>query len=218
MNCPKCKSQLRKEDINVSTDLAMCANCGHIAKLSELVITQLGEDPDFDIHNTPKGTWVKESADNVKIGATTRSPFAFFIIPFMIVWSGFSIGGLYGSQIYSGKFDLAQSLFGIPFILGSILFWGLGLMMVFGKNEITLTKAGGTIFTGMGAFGIRKRFNWTDIQTVRESLSYARRGGNQVQITLEGSKRITFGMFLNSARRYFVMQAFRYYQNKLGPN
>ena len=54
--------------------------------------------------------------DTVSLGATTRSPIAFFLVPFMCVWSGGSLGGVYGSQVLNGEFDLGISLFGIPFI------------------------------------------------------------------------------------------------------
>ena len=65
----------------------------------------------------------------------------------MLVWSGASLGGIYGTQIIDREFDLIQSLFGIPFILGSLLFWTLALMAIWGKVEITLNNKGGKIFT-----------------------------------------------------------------------
>lgn len=213
MKCPKCHTQLLKEDINVSTDVAFCQKCSNVFKLSDLVSNHVIEE-NFDLSNPPKGTWLKESVDSIVIGATTRSSMALFVIPFMFVWSGFSLGGIYGTQITSGKFDLASSLFGIPFLLGSIIFWSLGLMLVFGKTELTLTKQGGRIFTGLGLFGISKNFTWNEVNSIQEDYSYGKRS-TQTQLSITGTRRLVFGVFLNAARRYFIMNAFRYYRSKL---
>jgi len=43
------------------------------------------------------------------------------VIPHVVVTSK-SLGGIYGSQIMKGKFVLGQSLFGIPFLLGTLVF------------------------------------------------------------------------------------------------
>lgn len=213
MNCPKCKHTIQKEDINVATDVAFCQKCSHVFKLSDLVKTHVFEEA-IDLSHPPKGTWVKEGFNAITIGATTRSPIAFFIIPFMLVWSGFSIGGIYGSQLLSGKFDLASSLFGIPFLIGSVVFWSVGLMTVFGKTQLTLTKQGGKIFTGVGGLGKTKKFTWDEITSIQEDHTYGRKS-TQTQLSLQGKRRIVFGVFVNSARRYFIMNAFRYYRSKL---
>lgn len=174
----------------------------------------------FDINNPPKGAYINHLPDGVQIGATTRSWFAFFIVPFMMVWSGASLGGIYGSQILSGEFNLAISLFGIPFVLGSALFWGVALMSIMGKVEVTLDSNGGHIFTGIGKIGQNKRFSWKDVNTVREDISVSRssKGGSTTthSIVLEGQKQIKFGSYLSSERRYYMIKTLeQLIQNKV---
>ena len=49
------------------------------------------------------------------------SPLLFFFLPFTAIWSGGSMIGIYGTQFWKCEFDLGQSLFGIPFLLGTIV-------------------------------------------------------------------------------------------------
>lgn len=173
----------------------------------------------FDINNPPKGAYINHLPDGVQIGATTRSWFAFFIVPFMIVWSGGSLGGIYGSQILSGEFDIFMSLFGIPFLIGSIIFWGIALMSIMGKVEVTLDSNGGHIFTGVGKIGLNKRFLWSEINSVREEISTSRgRNGSSTNhyISLEGQRQVRFGSHLSSERRYYMLKTLeQLIQNKV---
>ena len=133
----------------------------------------------------------------------------------MLVWSGGALGGIYGTQIYNGKFDLVLSLFGIPFFLGSLLFWGLTLMAIWGKVELTLNNKGGQIFTGLGKIGRTKRFTWDEITSVKESVSSTRINNRQTtNIELEGKKRITFGTGLSNSKKYYLLQALKQIINK----
>lgn len=208
MNCPNCTSEINKENINITTDVGQCQNCGHLFKISENISNEI--DDGFDINQAPQGTWILKGPNQIIIGASTRSAIAFFLVPFMLVWSGASLGGIYGSQIISGEFNLLLSLFGIPFILGSILFWGITMMAIFGKVEITLGQYGGKIFTGIGKIGITKKFTWEEISTVKENKTNLRdlqnKGG---EILLEGKKRITLGKGLNDSRRYYLFRSLK---------
>ena len=218
MNCPECKSKISKEEINVQTDLVHCQNCGNIFSLSGQVLNGISSiyDNKFDLSKPPKGAWVEDNGQQVVIGATTRSPMAFFLVPFMLVWSGGSIGGIYGTQILSGKFDLFSSLFGIPFLLGSVLFWSIALMSIWGKVEITLDKLGGTVFTGIGMIGRRKKFLWKDVATISEKASLWKKSGSKnTSIHMEGTSRISFAGGVNSSRMYFLLNALKYYHRKI---
>ena len=192
----------------MATDLAFCPQCNDGFKVSESV--------DHDtvnadvLRNPPKGAWFRKEMDKVVIGASTRSPIAFFLVPFMCVWSGGSLGGIYGSQIAKGEFNLTMSLFGIPFLLGSIIFWTLALMSVCGKVEISIGKTG-SVFVGIGAVGWTRRFDWSSVQTIREAPSPMQYpGGYYGGIILEGQQRLKFGTNLNEKRRYFVLGALKY--------
>lgn len=102
MNCPKCQNQINSENINVRKDYCLCSKCSSTFKLSDLI--NPNSDGKFDIKNNPKGTWYRREGNEIIIGASTRSWIAFFLVPFMIVWSGASLGGIYGSQIYKALY------------------------------------------------------------------------------------------------------------------
>ena len=102
----------------------------------------------------------------------------------------------------SGRFDLTMSLFGIPFLIGSTIFWAIGLMNAFGKISLTVINNEGNIFTGIGATGFQRKFNWRNIKSVSEK----NEGKNNTSIVLEGKERVVFGNMLNSERRYFVIE------------
>jgi len=206
MKCPKCNSVIQAEHINIQTDIAQCTKCQHIFKISENIENYI--DDGFNINNTPNGTWIKKGFNHTIIGATTRSPIAFFLVPFMLVWSGGSIGGIYGTQLVNGEFDLFQSLFGIPFLIGSIIFWSFALMAIWGKVELTLDNQGGKIFTGIGNIGLVKRFLWTDISTIKEKQVNLHYPGSQGgSLVFEGKKRISFGLGVKEERRYYLLRA-----------
>lgn len=213
MNCPKCKSEIKKESINIQSNIAQCSNCDNLFKISENIEEYL--DDGFSISNVPKGAWTYKEFNKTIIGATTRSPMAFFLVPFMLIWSGGSLGGIYGSQISNGEFDMFQSLFGIPFLIGSIIFWSIAFMAIWGKVELILDNRGGKVFTGVGSIGLTKNFLWNDISRVREKQSNIRYPGSQgSSIVLEGKKRISFGTGLKEDRLYYLLRSTKSVMNK----
>ena len=208
MECPNCNSEIRNENINIHRDIAQCHSCESIFKVSEQIDT--GVDSTFDIDSPPSGAWIEKYKDEVVIGATTRSPIAFFLVPFMLVWSGGSLGGIYGTQIITGQFSLFQSLFGIPFLLGSVLFWSIALMAIFGKVELKLDKRGGKVFTVIGMLGITEKFNWANVSNILENTTNLRFSGSEgLALSIEGKSRISFGRSLKSKRRYYLLNALK---------
>ena len=213
MKCPKCNSEIQTENINIQADIAQCLKCKNVFKISENIDDLI--DDNFSINATPDETWYKNDFNKTIIGASTRSPIAFFLVPFMLVWSGGSIGGIYGSQIIKGEFDLFQSLFGIPFLIGSVIFWSLALMAIWGKVEVTLDNKGGKIFTGIGSIGLKKHFLWSEVSTLKESQPNLRYPGSQGRaLVLEGKKRISFGTGLKEERLYYVFRAIKSVMSK----
>lgn len=203
MKCPKCSATIAQSNINIQTDIAQCQACEHIFKVSEQLEDEI--DDGFEINSPPEGAWMRNERDQIVVGATTRSFIAFFLVPFMLVWTGGSVGGIYGAQVASGEFDITLSLFGIPFILGSVVFWSAALMAIWGKVELTLTKQGGKIFTGIGAIGFTKKFDWSEVSTVQEKVVTSKKS-QYTSISLEGKKRISFGKGLSDNRRYYIFR------------
>lgn len=208
--CPKCGRELPLDDVNVAADTALCRECAEVFSLSEIVEGGRADEGDgsFDVSSPPRGAWYADDGNEVRIGATTRSAIAWFLVPFMCVWSGFSLGGIYGTQFYKGQFDLRTTLFGIPFILGTLLFGSMAVMSVIGKVEVRLCGAAGEIFTGVGWIGWRRRFALADVERVRENALYTRGAGSPgACIVLEGQRRLSFGSGLSDERRHYVLRA-----------
>ncbi len=209
--CPKCEKILETREINVEKDFALCSVCNETFSISNDLFLHELVAGEINLDKIPKGTWVQEFNDGFEIGATTRSYVAFFLVPFMILWSGGSVGSIYGTQIIEWKFSLFQSLFGIPFLLGTIVVGGLTLMMLFGKVSVTVKNDEGEVFTGIGSLGIIKKFIWSEVKNITQSinLNYNNRNNQQRLIILEGKNKIMFGSFLSNDNRVFMIKALR---------
>ena len=143
--CPKCGERLRLEDLIAEDDTS--------TRNEQLLY-----------RNPPKHLTVEsEYADGLPV-TTLRykriSPSALFLVPFTCVWAGGSMAGIYGSQIAKHAFDLKLSLFGIPFVIGSIVMVLSCLFALFGKQVLTLSCGNGTYFRGVGPFGRTTRFGY----------------------------------------------------------
>jgi hypothetical protein len=215
--CPKCRREIGNADVNVPANVAWCRGCQEAFSVAKAVratgtpdetaaglVTSVDE---LALKEPPKGAWFENNFDGFVVGATTRHPVAFFLVPFMCVWSGFSLGGIYGTQIVQGQFNLVMSLFGLPFLAGTLLFGSIALMAVCGKVTVTVCGGEGTIFTGVGPLGWRQRFDARAVRRVYEERGSGEDSGSK--IVLEGAKRVSFGCGLNDARRHFMCQVLR---------
>ena len=207
VTCPKCRRIVALEDVNISTDLALCRSCGETFAFSELIEEQ--RDETINLDRPPGGAWFRRDMRGFEIGSTTRSAAAFFLVPFMCVWSGFSLGGIYGGQITKGHFNLTMSLFGIPFILGTLLFGSIAVMTVCGKVCVRVHGNSGVVFTGVGPIGWRRQFEWDGVTSIRITERVGNRGSRSDQITIEGRKRFDFGSGVNAERLDFMVGALR---------
>lgn len=215
MNCPKCHKALTAGEINIQKDIAHCITCNHVFSISQHIsptVENLEKPEDFDIGSPPEGAWFKQQNDKVVFGASSRSKVAFYLIPFMLIWSGVSIGGIYGFQIKEGKFDIISSLFGLPFLAVTIFFLFVIIRSIGGKVEITLDNSGGKIFTGVGKIGKTQEFLWDKVVQVIDKpskLNYP--GGGAKILSIEGQNRINFANSLKEEKRnylYFTMLHF----------
>ena len=77
----------------------------------------------------------------------------FFLLPFTALWSGLSLGGIYGKQIAGGKFDWAASLAGLPFVIGTVVLLGTILFMLFGRWRVRIDRGVVAVSVGVGPFG-----------------------------------------------------------------
>jgi hypothetical protein len=205
--CPNCRQVLAGNDLNVGTDIARCPRCDEVFVLSLLV--QASVSGPVDRNDPPRGAWYQPEFNGFVVGATTRHPIAFFLVPFMCVWSGFSLGGIYGSQIVQGKLNLAMSLFGIPFVVGTLFFGSFALMAVCGKVVVRVCDCDGVVFTGIGPLGWRRPFNFLEVTNVRVEPYLSGSTQHSMTVVLDGPHKLRFGSGLTEARRDFVANVLR---------
>lgn len=206
--CPKCRREIPLEDVNVATDIALCRTCQETFSFSEL--TQNAAIPNVDLSKPPKGVWYHNQGNEFEVGVTTRSWAALFLVPFTLVWAGGSLGGIYGKQIMHGHFQLFESLFGIPFLLGSVVLISATLMCLFGKMMVRGSGDQGSVFMGVGPLGWNRKFRWNEIKGVRISeTKWQRNNQNLPVLELVAAKPIRFGSGLSEERRNYIMGVLR---------
>src|SRR5688500_11468034 len=107
------------------------------------------ETTNTDLTKPPRGAWFSEIPPHgFEVGVSTRSAAAFFLAPITLGLSVFTLGGVYGTQIGEGKFNVGHSLLGIPFLLGMLFFASLTLLSLGGKIVVKVAGNEGSIFTG----------------------------------------------------------------------
>jgi hypothetical protein len=97
-------------------------------------------------------------------------------------------------------------LFGCLFL--TLVLAAVALMLLLGHVELTKNGDAGSVFTGFGALGWTRRFQWSDVSAVREAgSSFAWRGTDSMAIRLEGRRRLSFGSWLSTDGRRFMLCA-----------
>lgn len=209
LSCVNCRRDIAAADVNIAADIAKCSHCGTIFQVSAAMECG-GTPPSFDLNSPPSGVKFLQTPTGFTITASTRSSFAFYFVPFMLVWSGLSLGALYVEPVLSGKNVILFWFIGLPFLSISIVLNWAAMMMVFGKVRIVADGYKGSVFTGIGFVGLTKHFSWLDIDLIRIGIKRSSRVGKEcVQIYLEGKDRIGFGGDLSEERKYYVLHALR---------
>jgi hypothetical protein len=155
-HCQLCGGVIALADVNVATDLALCRTCGKTMPFSE--ITPIPGAAEVDLQRPPKGVRIEDSTLRGRsIFYRKISPIVLFLIPFTAVWSGGSMLGIYGTQLKEGHFDLARSLIGLPFLLGTVVLVSVILFSLFGRWRIGYSGGILTVALEVGPLGWTRR-------------------------------------------------------------
>jgi hypothetical protein len=210
--CPTCAIPIPSDDTNVAKDVALCRSCGKVFSFASLAKRSSPHElSEVDPSRPPAGIRLEHSTTRVAMFISTRSPLAFFLIPFTALWSGGSLSGIYGSQIRSGNFSLFQSLFGLPFLLGTLVLVPATLMCLCGHMRISLRGDEGQIFTGVSFFGHRVRFRASEISDVYVEASRPDSDGDRswaIVLQREGTP-IRLPASTRPAKRAFIVAVLR---------
>jgi hypothetical protein len=202
VSCSRCKRKIESENINVAKDTAFCTYCESLTSLSTLLESTPSKS--FEANSPVSGTTVDDRGYSWAVSGSHRSWMALFLVPFTLVWAGGSLSGIYGSQVLNSEFDAGLSLFGLPFLIGSVVLISVSLMNLFGRTLVSVENGKALIFMGIGSIGWYRRFEWRSIDRVTENTS-----GQYKHISLEGSKRLNFGWGLSAIKRYYIANFLR---------
>lgn len=185
--CPDCGKVIAAEDISMKEDLALCNECNEAYPIRQC----RPDTNDFD-HNIlldpPSGCSIENDYDGAVIHVSRRClPFLLFLIPFTCIWGGGSLGGIYGSQIKKGVFELGPSLFGLPFLIGTIVLVSVCVYCMFGRVRIKVDGYQLHYFNGIPGIGFRKTIEVGRIKNIVIETSSGRTNGKvQKKLVLKG--------------------------------
>jgi hypothetical protein len=208
--CRFCNGGIALVDVNVATDIALCRACGKTMQFSG--IAPIPGAADMDLSRPPKGVRIEESPIRGRsIIYRKIPPVLIFLIPFTAVWSGFSMSGIYGRQISEGKFDPAASLFGLPFLIGTIVLVSVIAFMLFGRWRFSYNRGLLEVAAEVGAFGWTRRLACDKKARVSIKASAWRKNNvpqNQIHVDCQGNS-LKFGAMIPDDRKHFIAEAIR---------
>lgn len=210
--CPECGTNISLQDVDVAQDIALCRKCHRNFSLGETIDQDQDSTPATvaaaDLGRPPKGVWYKRTPNGFELGASTRSALALFLVPFLLAWAGGSLGGIYWPQISNGDFHLFRSLFGLPFLVGTVVIGSFAMMSVCGRFCIRAEGSHGELFAGVGPVGFRRKFRWDQVKDIRLETKRSAKGGRYLRILIDADRPVTI-MNFTEARRNFFLAALR---------
>ena len=210
LHCLHCGQVLDLADTNVATDVALCRTCGRTMPFS--AVLPADGPAAVDLAAPPRGVKVDHSLiHGIEIRYRRLNPVVFFLIPFTAVWSGFSLWGIYGSQLSDGAIDPTLALAGLPFVLGTFVLLAVIAWMLFGQWRVRLNRGTAEIFRGIGPIGRRQQAPLGRDTVIRFAPSGMRVNGRRPSeiVMATGSKTVKFGALLPDDVRAFLAAVLR---------
>ncbi len=217
LTCPSCSALIPLDDISVAKDIALCRACGRTTAFSRL--QSVGELNDVNLDIPPKH--VREEYDGQSDLALTyrrRSPVLFFLIPFTALWSGGSVGMIYLRPLLQGTpFNVAEALFGIPFLIGTVILLTVITYLFFSRWVIRITGNEGIVFIGIGSIGWTRRIPIDRSSTITLAACGASVNDQSVPcIRIDtAEKTLSFGAFIkDDSKRFIAARILKYAKSK----
>lgn len=208
--CNFCSATIATEDINVASDIALCRSCGKSMQFSSLAGIPGADQIDFT--RPPKGVSVIDSPFHGRVlSYHKKSLVVLFLIPFTLLWSGFSMVGIYGSQIASGEFDPKLSLFGLPFLIGTVVLVSIIAFLLFGRTKVWFERGECRVYNGVGRIGWTRKHLCSPATTVALRMSNVRVNNVQktgIELKTDGNT-LMFGTMWSDDAKAFVATAMK---------
>ena len=209
--CARCGEVLMPADVNMAQDAALCRVCGYTGPF--LGAGQIPKLTDEELSHPPKRVSLQRGfGDTLTMVCHPKRTALWFLVPFTAIWSGVSLAGIYGQQLIQGRFDWKLSLFGLPFLAGTVGLLVAILYNFFGRTTVTLTKGRVRLFTGIWGLGRTREMAYGREATVSLRTSdYRVNNVPQMEIVLVGGgEEIKFGaMGLSAEAKKYVAAVLR---------
>lgn len=209
--CARCGEVLLAEDVNLAQDVARCRVCGYTGPF--LGAGQIPKLTDEELAHPPKRVSLQRGfGDTLTIVCHPKRTALWFLVPFTAIWSGVSLAGIYGQQLIQGQFDWKLSLFGLPFLAGTVGLAGAILYNFFGRTRVMLSKGRVKVFMGVWGLGRTREMVYGREATVslRTSDFRANNVPQQEIVLASGGEEIKFGaMGLSGEAKKYVAAVLR---------
>lgn len=206
--CPSCSAAIAMDDVNVAKDIALCRACGKTASFAALQSS--GKLAEVDLASPPRH--VRDAQDpqyDLSLIYHRKSPVLFFLVPFTLLWSGGSLGGIFIAPLMQVK-PVENALFGIPFLIGTVVLLGVIAFLLAGGWRIRVSGNEGTAFCGI-AFGWTRRFILD--RTSQITLANCGASVNDKPVPCiridTGSTSCAFGAFIHEDSKHYIAARLR---------
>ncbi len=207
LHCLKCGKTILPENVNLQTYLAHCRGCGEAFPLLDIIEAE--EVKNF-LENPPDGTLFERTPGGFRVSASTKSPGAAGLVLFLILFSGGALITPVLFLMHGNEFHPFIILIPAFLLAVSGIFWALALMMLGGKVMAEVDGDAGRLFVGVGSFGRRKSFKWSDISGFRQQdAKWHGPGCSGMMIAAEGNRKLEFGRMLDGRRRLYLLGVLR---------
>jgi hypothetical protein len=234
--CPDCSEEIPGDDVNVEEGVAYCRACGSLTRLADIL--EDAEDTDehgpVDVTEPPRGCRIEDEGNVIRVIASARSVgTALGALLAGGFWNG--IVSIFVLVAISGTLNLifgsvptwfpAPNMNGQTMGLGMVLFFwifltpfiliGAGMAFafvnaLFGRCEVRLRGRDGTIFTGVGPIGWRRRFDASAVTSVRGGkTTWSQNDERQRCIVIHAAKKHRLASCLTGKRRAWMTTVLR---------
>jgi len=154
--CPACQTPIPLEEVNASTNIALCRACGQTSSFAELAAWR---DEEALLGSPPKNLRIEECADGSIKMTYKRIPFvAYFILPVLLLWGYSFLWKPYIQPWLDGSYVLHSQSGTPPVIHLIIIFSALAGWLFFGSWRIILRDGLGKVLIGLGPLFYTRSF------------------------------------------------------------
>jgi len=228
--CPECDEPVESDAINIREGVAMCAKCGTLSRLSELM--EGGRSRREIITRPPNGCAIDVSGHTVVVTASMRSVSGFVgAVAISLFWNGIvsvfvllALGGLYANligplpdwfpvpgtkdgipQMNDGPMGLGMTLFLClfltPFVTIGAGMIGTAVMNLCGRIRVVIDESGSYVATGVAWLEWMRKFDAREVRSVGwGEKKWQSEGGSNRLIEMAADRTLKFGSMLPPER------------------